>query len=309
MVSNLFETPVALFVFNRPDTTRKVLEAISVARPAKLLLIADGPRPGKPGEEEACRQVRDIVGRVDWPCEVVRNFADRNLGCQERIISGLDWVFSQVEEAIILEDDCLPGVSFFPFCQELLNKYRGDDRINYISGDNFAAERLKADASYYFSRIGGIWGWATWRSEWARYDRYLSDWPKLRSEGMLEEIFDERKAVAHWTRIFDSMHEKKGPNTWDYQWVYTGFKNNSLIAVPSVNLVTNIGFGVDATHATDVDARFVLPSTRMEFPLRHPASFVPLRSLDRRRSRDMFSTPISRRVLRIIRRVAESMRH
>jgi len=308
MDGTTFQTPVALFVFNRPDTTRRVFGAIANVRPARLLLIADGPRAARTGEAEVCQHVRDIVGRVDWPCEVSTNFAANNLGCQERMISGLNWVFSLVEEAIILEDDCLPDPSFFPFCRELLEKYRGDDRIAYISGDNLIGKYLKTDASYYFSRIGGIWGWATWRSEWRRYDRHLSDWPKLRSEGMLAEIFDEPQVVGHWTRIFDSMHENKGPNTWDYQWVFTGFKNNSLIAVPSVNLVSNIGFGRSGTHTTEVDARFIQPTTMMRFPLRHPSSFVPLRSLDRRRSREMFSAPISRRLLRLIRRVAGRMR-
>jgi hypothetical protein len=225
------------------------------------------------------------------------------------MISGLNWVFSLVEEAIILEDDCLPDPSFFPFCQELLERYRGDSRISYISGDNLIAGDLKTDGSYYFSQIGGIWGWATWRSEWRRYDRHLTDWPKLRSQGMLMEIFDNPQVVAHWTRIFDSMHENGGPSAWDYQWVYTGFKNNSLIAVPSMNLVANIGFGAGATHTTVEDSRFVIRLTTMKFPLRHPSSFVASRSLDRRRSRDMFSAPISHRVLRLIRRVAKRIGH
>jgi hypothetical protein len=307
MDAKMFDTPVALFVFNRPDTTRRVFEAIANVRPAKLLLIADGPRPERPREAEVCQEVRDIVGRVDWPCEVVRNFVDRNLGCQERMISGLDWVFSLVEEAIILEDDCLPDLSFFPFCQELLERYRGDHRISYISGDDLVAGNLKIDASYYFSQIGGIWGWATWRSEWQRYDRYLSDWPKLRSEGMLSEIFDEPRVVAYWTRIFDSMHENRGPNTWDYQWLYTGFKNNSLTAVPSVNLVTNIGFGQAATHTKKEDARLILPSLPMEFPLRHPSSFIPMRSLDRQRVRGILSAPISYRILQKIRSIRGRM--
>jgi hypothetical protein len=304
MEAKRFETPVALFVFNRPDTTRRVFEAIANVRPARLLLVADGPRPDKLGEAEACQQVRDIVGRVDWPCEVSTNFAENNLGCQERMISGLNWVFSLVEEAIILEDDCLPDASFFPFCEELLERYRGDDRIAYISGCNLVEKYLNTSYSYFFSQIGGIWGWATWRSEWQHYDRHLTDWLKLRSEKMLSEIFDEPKAVAYWTRIFDAMHDNRGPNTWDYQWLFTCLKNNSLTAVPSVNLVANIGFGQDATHTTEEDARFMRPATPMGFPLRHPSSFIPLRSMDRRRVQDMFLAPIFHRITRKVRRVA-----
>jgi hypothetical protein len=305
MQTEALQTPVAFFVFNRPATTRRVFEAISRARPAKLLLIADGPREKRDGEAEACRQVRGIVARVDWPCEVFLDFSETNLGCQERMISGLNWVFSLVEEAIILEDDCLPDLSFFSFCQELLERYRGDSRIAYISGDNFVGQFIKTTDSYYFSRIGGIWGWATWKSEWRRYDRHLVDWPQLRAERILDEIFDEPRAVEFWTQIFDAMHEKRGPNTWDYQWLYTGLKNNSLTIVPSTNLVSNIGFGKDATHTTEADPRFMLPATSMEFPLRHPASLIPSRSLDRKRVQDMFPPSRVQRLLRKVKRVVD----
>jgi hypothetical protein len=305
MDSKTFETPVALFVFNRPATTSKVFEAVANVRPAKLLLVADGPRPGKPGESELCQQVRQIIGRVDWPCEVLTNFADKNLGCGERMISGLNWVFSHVEEAILLEDDCLPHPSFFPFCQQLLERYRGDSRVAYISGDNLIAEHLKTDSSYYFSRIGGIWGWATWRSEWQRYDRHLRDWPQLKSEGMLAEIFDPY-AVAYLTRTFDAMHENRGPDTWDHQWLYTTLKNNSVIAVPRVNLIANIGFGADATHTIEPDSRFIVPSAALEFPLKHPPSLVPLRSMDAR-AHDFYPIPPTQRISRKIRRVARRL--
>lgn len=304
MQTKMFATPVALFAFNRPDTTRRVFNAIATSRPAKLLLIADGPRQGRPGEAESCQQVREIMSRVDWPCEVFTNFADTNLGCQERMISGLNWVFSLVDEAIILEDDCLPDTTFFPFCQELLEKYRGDSRIAYISGVNLVGKYLRTDDSYFFSEIGGIWGWATWRSEWQRYNRHLDSWPELRNKKMLSEIFEQPKVVAHWTQIFDAMHENRGPNTWDYQWLYTCLANNSLIAVPSVNLITNIGFGSDATHTTEADAKFMLASEPMRFPLRHPASFIPLRSMDRHRVQDMISRPILSRMSSKIRHIS-----
>jgi hypothetical protein len=299
-----FETPVAMFVFNRPHTTRRVFEAIAKVRPARLLLVADGPRPDKPGEAEACQQVRDIVCRVDWQCELSTNFAESNLGCQERMISGLNWVFTLVEEAIILEDDCLPDPSFFPFCAELLERYHGDSRVAYISGTNLVERHMKTDASYYFSQFGGIWGWATWRSEWQRYDRNLIDWPALRNEKMLSEIFDQPKAVAYWTRIFNAMHEKRGPNTWDYQWLFTCLKNNSLTVVPSVNLISNIGFGPGATHATGEDSRFMLPAAAMEFPLKHPPSFIPSRSRDRRLIQTLFLTSLFRRLSQKAHRLA-----
>ena len=300
----MFETPVALFIFNRPDTTRRVFQAIAQVQPAKLLLIADGPRAKNPSDATACPEVRDIVSRVDWPCEVFTNFAESNLGCQERMISGLNWVFSLVEEAIILEDDCLPDLSFFPFCRELLERYRGDSRIAYISGVNLVGEHLNTRDSYYFSEIGGIWGWATWRSEWQRYDRHLDDWPEIKTRKLLSEIFDQPKVVAYWTAIFDEMYKRIGPNTWDYQWLYTGLKNNSLVAVSGVNLIANIGFGEGATHTVAADPRLTPAMDAIEFPLVHPSSFIPRRSLDRR-LHALRSTPIRLRILQRLGRIAK----
>jgi hypothetical protein len=305
MQTEALQTPVALFVFKRPDTTRQVFDSISKVRPTKLFLVADGPRDRK-DEIEACRQVREIVTRVNWSCEVFTDFAESNLGCQERIISGLNWVFSLVEEAIILEDDCLPNLSFFPFCQELLERYRGDCRVASISGTNLVAKYLKTEDSYFFSQLGGNWGWATWRSEWKKYDRYLEDWPKLKRAKMLNEIFDQPKTIAYWTKIFDMMYANNGPDTWDYQWLYTHLKNNALAIVPGDNLVTNIGFGLGATHTDAADVRLSVLASEMPFPLRHPFSFVPMRSLDRR-LQNLHSKPFFRRVSGRIRRTAKRL--
>ncbi|HEY1803074.1 MAG TPA: hypothetical protein VGG45_01210 [Terracidiphilus sp.] len=304
MPAQSLDTPVALFVFKRPETTRLVFEAISKVKPGTLLLVADGPRREVVGEAESCRLVREILTQVDWPCEVFKSFSENNLGCGERMVSGLNWVFSLVEEAIILEDDCLPDLSFFHFCQELLEKFRADDRIAYISGDDLVKRHNRNGDSYYFSQIGGIWGWATWKSEWMRYDRYLKDWPQLKKQRMLEEIFGDPKAVKFYTEIFDAMHDGRGPDTWDYQWVYTNLTNNSLVVVPNVNLITNIGFGEGATHTTKADSRFTLTAFPMKFPLRHPLSFIPMRSLDLCRTQKQLPPSIPRRIVNRLHRLA-----
>jgi hypothetical protein len=272
-----------------------------------LLVVADGPRAEKQGEAESCRQVRDIVSKVDWPCEVSTNFSDTNLGCDPRIVSGLDWVFSLVEEAIIFEDDCLPDASFFPFCRELLEKYRGDDRVAAISGTNLVAKHVSTPASYFFSQMGGNWGWATWRDEWLRYDRDFESWTAFRSENMLSDIFNDARAVAYWTRIFDAMYDNRITRTWDNQWLYTHWKNHSLTIIPSVNLVANIGFGSEgATHTFEVDSRLSVQSTTMMFPLTHPSNFVPLRSADRL-IQEMFTPSLAHRFFRRIRISAEPL--
>lgn len=304
--TDTFNTPVALLVFNRPDTTRRVFDAVAKARPAKLLVVADGPRTDRPHEKDLCAQVRDIVEKVDWPCELITNVSEKNLGCQERVISGLNWVFSLVEEAIILEDDCLPDPSFFPFCAELLEKYRGDSRVAAISGTNLMEKHFRSKDSYSFSQFGGIWGWATWRSEWQRYDKNLATWPYNRREETLREILSDRWAIRYWTRLFDKIYQGKGPNTWDYQWLYTNLINNSVTVVPRVNLIRNIGFGADATHTGQVDPRLLLPSRSMPFPLIHPERMIPSRSTDRRLQL-LYSAPLNRRVAGKIGRLAKGL--
>jgi hypothetical protein len=307
MPVNGFNTPVVMVVFNRPQTTRKVFKKIAELRPTKLLVIADGPRLDRPGENAVCAEVRSIFEGVDWPCEVLKNWADGNLGCQERVVSGLNWVFSLVEEAIILEDDCLPDLSFFHFCEELLAKYRGDTRIAAISGTNFLTKYFESNDSYYFSRFGTNWGWATWRWAWERYDRHLSSWPDNRRNGVMSEIFARPRMAKFWSRLFDRLHDGTGPNTWDFQWLYTGLINNAVTVVPRVNLVTNIGFGSDATHTSEIDRRLVVPSQTMNFPLTHPKALVPMSSIDRR-LHDLYSMPLNRRIVRKLMRMVKGPR-
>ena len=239
--SACFPVPVIFIVFNRPCTTRLVFDRIAAIRPAKLLLVADGPRGDRPGEEELCREVRAIVSAADWPCEVLSNMSPTNLGCGERVITGLDWAFSLVTEAVILEDDCLPDPSFFLFCEQLLRKYRGDPRVACISGTNLVARHGNPAYSYYFSRLGSFWGWATWASCWQRYDRHLPSWPELRRSLALTEVFDRQKDVDCLTAIFDSMHQGSRLDVWDYQWLYTNLFASRMTIVPQRNLIRNIG--------------------------------------------------------------------
>jgi hypothetical protein len=202
----------------------------------------------------------------------------------QRVVSGLNWAFSLVEEAIILEDDCLPDATFFPYCEELLQKYKDDKRVFAVAGANLIAPHMQIEASYYFCKIGGIWGWATWRSRWAEYDERLGRWPALKASNALEDVFDRPKDVRYWKKIFNAMYEGTGPNTWDYQWSFVGFFGNQVMAVPRVNLIENIGFGSDATHTTEVDPRVIVPVKALQFPLRHPIAVLGSRRLEHLRS-------------------------
>lgn len=273
-------TPVAFLVFNRPDTTQRVFDEIRRARPPKLLVVADGPRVDRLGEAEKCQTVRAIIDSVDWPCEVVKNYSDINLGCRVRMSSGIDWVFEQVEEAIILEDDCLPHPTFFQFCQELLERYRYDLRIAQISGCNFQFGLRRNDDSYYFSKYSHVWGWASWRDRWQScYDVEISNWPKIRDEGWLIDMLCSKTEKAHWKNIFEDVH-KGNINTWDYQWQFACWLQGRLTVLPNLNLISNIGFGIEATH-TIIENKFAnIPNECMRFQLKHPVGVVCNRLMD-----------------------------
>ncbi len=265
-------TPIALLIFNRPQLTARVLDILRQVRPAMLLVVADGPRSNYPGEAVLCQQTREIIEQVDWPCEILRHYSDENLGCRRRVASGLDWVFSQVERAIILEDDCLPDPSFFQFCEAMLDRYCDDERVMAISGDNFQGDRLVTDDSYYFSRYPHIWGWATWRRAWQHYDLAMSDWPALRDRGWLLKLLRDNASAQYWTNIFQGSYE--GFDTWDYAWVFACWRRGGLTILPARNLVSNAGFGEQATHTKGDSPLANLPAETLAFPLRHPSRVV-----------------------------------
>lgn len=305
-----FGTAVVLIVFNRPAITRAVFARIAEMQPKQLLVVADGPRPDRENERTLCEQVRQIVTAVDWPCDLRTNFAERNLGCRERVISGLNWAFEQVEQAIILEDDILPDPSFFLFCAEMLERFRGDPRVGMITGFNIAADQTAADQapspySYHFSELTHIWGWATWREAWKHYDPSMTSWPAVRDAGMLQDVFTERSAERYWTPILEGMYQGRGPNTWDYQWMFTNLTRRSLSVVPRVNLVHNLGFGEDATHVTHPGDAPQVSVKSLSFPLQHPPAMIAARSVDRldQRLSDWHVPGLPKRVVRKLRRV------
>ncbi|MEH2255378.1 glycosyltransferase family 2 protein [Nostoc sp.] len=270
------QTPVTFIIFKRPQTTEKVFEAIRKAKPIKLFVIADGPRTEREDEAEKCEATRAIIERVDWDCEVIKDYSDINLGCAKRVSSGLDWVFNNVEETIILEDDCIPHSTFFRFSQELLEKYRNDTRIATISAQNLQLGQKRTNYSYYFSRYNHCWGWASWRRAWQHYDLTIKLWKEVQAENLLHDILIDQKAVNFWQRIFQSVYDNPTGITWDYQWTFASWMQGSLSIIPNVNLISNVGVGADATHFTsNQEFSFINMSMQaMEFPLKHPPFIV-----------------------------------
>lgn len=239
------KTPVLFLVFNRLDTTKQVFEAIRQAKPPRLYIAADGARESKKGEEQKTQAVRDyVLSNIDWECEVKTLFRDKNLGCKYAVSGAITWFFQNEEMGIILEDDCLPSQSFFWFCEELLERYKDDERVGMISGDNFQKGIKRGEADYYFSIYNHIWGWASWANRWKIYDANLSH---FNNSNFINDLFEDRKTISYWKEIYKKM-KKELINTWDYQWTFALWNNKQLTILPNTNLIKNIGFGVDATH-------------------------------------------------------------
>lgn len=282
------KTPVVLTIFNRPQTTVRVMEVLQRMRPEHLLVVADGPRAGKAGDEALCRETRRIAESVTWPCELRRDYAETNLGCRKRMSTGLDAAFREYEEAIILEDDCVPDDSFFAFCEEMLARYRDHPDVGLVSGTNSQYGVSPTNASYYFSCYPLIWGWATWRHTWSLYDVDIPQWPDLRETGWLEETVGSGYRAAYWQRLFDSV--RNGFDTWDYSLVFTCWLHGQLAVHPSRDLVSNIGFGENATHTRDPSSpRANIPAATMAFPLVHPAKVAADVQADARIEHHLFS--------------------
>ena len=295
-------TPVLFLIFNRPDTTARVFEEIRRAQPPRLYIAADGPRPNKPEEAEKVKQARNIALKgIDWPCEVKTQFRDENLGCKQAVSGGLDWFFENEEAGIILEDDVVPHPTFFRFCEELLAKYKDDTRIMAISGDNFQGEYNRVQDSYYFSHYFHCWGWATWRRAYLLFDPNLSLWPQVREGDWLKSVFHCDKEIRFWSNIFQSVYENR-IDSWAYGWTFSSFIQNGLTVTPAVNLVTNIGFGVEATHTKHHNPDKIIPSSPMIFPLQHPAFVLPHGQADQLISAKRFK-PLHVRIIAKVRRV------
>jgi hypothetical protein len=246
----MLNVPIAFVVFNRPQPTRISFQRIREARPNKLFLISDAARADQDGEAELVQLCRQIAEDVDWDCDVTKIYASANMGCGLRISSGISAAMKVVDRLIVLEDDCIPNPSFFTYCDQLLEKYHDDERVMAISGNNFQQGIRRTTASYYFSKYPHCWGWATWRRAWQHFDMMIPDWPEFRDAGQLAAMCSHPIEIEYWTRIFDKVHVG-ATNSWAYPWTLTCWMHHGLTTIPTINLVSNIGFGNDATHTKD----------------------------------------------------------
>lgn len=284
------KTPILLIIFNRPETTRQVFEQIKKAQPEKLFIAADGPQPNKEGEREACEETRKIIKEVDWPCEVKTLFQEKNLGILNAPPTAINWFFNNTESGIILEDDCVPDQSFFTFCEELLEKYRNDERIMQIAGSNFQQGKKRGDASYYFSKYNHLWGWATWKRAWALNDPQMSTFPKFKKDRRIKDVWSSWSEQRGWVRTLERAYNGQ-IKSWDYPWIYAFWSNSGLCILPNQNLVTNIGFDQNATHTKeDKKGNLKIKSIPLEQAIKHPDFIIANREADLYTFKEIFAT-------------------
>lgn len=249
----MVNTPLLFMVFNRPEKTARVFEVISKMKPSKLYVACDGPREEIADDKEKVLKTREIVTTINWPCEIKTLFSEYNLGCRKGCEKALNWFFENEEKGIILEDDCLPHKDFFSFCENLLEYYSDNEKVSFISGNNFQNGKLRGTASYYFSKYLHLWGWATWKRSWKKYyNEDMSFWPEWSKSGHFKKIMHDKTELKYWKNIFNIAYENK-IDTWDYPLLSNMFYKGALTAIPNVNLVTNIGFDSEATHTKSKD--------------------------------------------------------
>jgi len=286
------KTAILFVVFNRPNTTQRVFETIRTAKPPRLYVAADGPRQGYQGDAKKCEQVKKIATDVDWPCDLKILFHDINLGCGPAVKTAIDWFFENEEMGIILEDDVLPCPSFFPFCEELLQRFKTDTRIGMISGNNHAGY-IPFNDSYFFSKYKAGWGWATWKRAWAVMDFEMKWLDSPYAPMIVRNMGYGKQSEKHWQRVIGHIQKQK-VSAWDYQWWFSLAAQNLLCVFPKYNLVANIGYDAEATHTRGKPFRSYLYAQDIHFPLTHPQFVLANTDHDRLLEKKILVPPVQR---------------
>lgn len=285
-----YDLSVLINFFARPNTLKDVFEQVKKARPARLFLSCDGPRDNVPTERERVEECKKIVSDIDWDCQVYTHYSEVNLGCGKGPESAISWAFEHTDELVILEDDCVPDDTFFPYMQELLARYRNDTRVGMISGLNHFYEWDCGGNSYCFTKYGAIWGWGTWKRVWDNYDFYVKDIKNEYYRRLLEADISNTKArkerIGSWLHAAAETPHKK-VNYWDIQFGFVKYSQSYLCIVPKNNLIYNIGVGLGSTHTESNKAVnwkpgqiLFMPTKGMEFPLVHPKYVICDRNYD-----------------------------
>ena len=249
------QSAVLFLVYNRPKITLEVFKSIRIAKPRRLYIACDGPRSDITGDAQSVAKVQEIVNKIDWPCKLKTLFRKKNLGCKKAVSESIDWFFNYEQQGIIIEDDCKPHLDFFYFCDNLLNRYSKDKRITSITGNNFQNGKWRGDSSYYFSKYNHCWGWATWRRAWKYYQGNIAFWPKWSKTKLWIKQIPDKIERNYWEKIFNAVYSEK-IDSWAYPWTASVWYKRGLTITPNINLVSNIGFGKNASHTKTKNNKF-----------------------------------------------------
>lgn len=279
-MSDLFKTPILFLVFNRPSLTIKVFNKIRLLKPKKLYIACDGPRHENGEDLKKINEVREIFGSIDWNCVVKTLYREKNLGCKKAVSEAILWFFKHEKQGIILEDDCLPHKDFFVFCEVMLDRYRFDKQVFMVTGYNAQNRIKRGEASYYFSKYPASWGWASWKRSLKYYDVNLSYWKKWKLSSHWKKKFIDNLERMYWENIFNLVHLNK-IDTWDYQITACCWRQDGLVITPNVNLISNIGFGQDATHTRNLKSQNANNPVYSIGKISHPTKIIANKEADR----------------------------
>lgn len=291
MKNSLIDIPVLLIFFSRPNTFKEVFEKIREARPSQLFLACDGPRLGRPDDIKNITKCKEIAENIDWKCEVHTKYSDNNLGCGLGPSSAITWAFNFVDRLVIFEDDCVPDLSIFPYMDNLLEKYKDDERIGVISGYNHFQKWNCGEYDYLFSKVGATLGWGTWKRVWDKYDYYIKDFDIPYYQRTLQaELINHRaglKRIAAWKDTRNRLLAGENISWWDHQFGFVKYSNSYLTIVPRENLIYNIGVGEGSSHAEHLNKRkwrvgdvCFMPTGVMPKEINHPTHVICDREYD-----------------------------
>lgn len=301
------ETPVLLITFNRPETTNKVLTKLREARITKLYIFNDGPRKNNKNDQLARESILDLIEKIDWGCDVKRKFIEENLGCGNGVVNAIDWAFKHEDKLIILEDDCVPAISFFKYADELLDYYEDDKRIWLISGSNFTPQKT-IPYSYAFTHYLHIWGWATWKRVWNEFSLFDSNHDEFMNTGDFDNIFTTFSERKYFKRFFNSLFNNPGisSHAWSYSFLLHIYKNGGMGIIPAENLISNIGVtGVHTSKGMSVHHR----TTSEDFKITsHPTVFQPIQDYERYHFKNHILKINRNNIKRILRRIYHKLK-
>ena len=313
MKKSLVDVPVLIIFFARPDTLAKVFEKVKEARPSKLFLACDGAREGNDRDVSAIEECKKIVEDIDWECEVHKRYSEVNLGCGKGPSSAISWAFEHTDRLLILEDDCVPNDSLFPFMQEMLEKYKDDDRIGVVSGFNHFKEWDCGEYSYCFTKTAATLGWGPWKRVWEKYDYTLNAMDEPYCQRLLSSVFYTermRKArMGNWRHAAKETRQKK-VNYWDVQFGFLKYSQSYLCIVPKGNLIYNIGVGAGSTHTEETKQTswkpgkvLFMPTVEMQFPLKHPSYVICDNEYDQKSFKVINPTKFTKAIRKIRRKL------